>query len=739
MSWFEEQLRHREESDDAGFEDAIDSIAAAVMGTRLREALSQDEIACSAIEEILKCYHLKAKTDELPAQIKTVEEQIEYRMRPFNIMSRSVTLDEGWYHHAVGAMLGTLKEDGSAVALIPGKLKGYTLINIKTGKVVRLNRKTEKLIDKEAFCFYEPFPQKALTNRDLFRYMIRQLNISDIVFYYVMMGCSTALGLLSPMMTKWLFSDVIESGSMRMLISLAVFMMSYSISILFFNTFRSLMNSRISTKQKIAVEAAVMGRIVSLPPAFFKQYSASEVLARSDYVSSLCFTLFNTICMTGVASLLSFVYIGQIFVFAPSLVVPSLLITAATLTFSLIISFAQRKIVQEAMEQSVKTGSLTYSTITGIQKIKSSGAEKRMFSRWAREYAKMAQFQYNPPMFLKINGTISLIISLAGTIIMYAVAIKSHVAVADYYAFNTAYSMVSGSFASLSSIIITVVDIKPTLKMAKTLMEAEPELHEEKEFVNKLKGSIELSHVSFRYDEEMPYVIDDLSLKIAPEEYVAIVGPTGCGKSTLMRLLLGFETPQKGMITYDNKEITRLDLQSLRRQIGSVMQDAKLLPADIYSNIVLTAPQLSLEEAWEAAEIAAVAEDIRQMPMGMNTLITEGSGGISGGQKQRLMIARAIAPNPKILIFDEATSALDNVAQKKMSDAIDSMKCTRIIIAHRLSTIRHADRIIYLDDGKIIEDGTYEELIAKNGYFAELVERQRLEIVTGECHRDDSD
>lgn len=726
MSWFEEQLRHREESDNANFADAIDSIAGAVMGTRLRSALSQDEIAGSAIDEILKYYHLKAKTDELPPQIKTVEEQIEYRMRPFGIMSRSVTLDKGWYHHAVGAMLGTLKEDGSAVALIPGKISGYTLINIRTGKVVKLNRKTESLIDKEAFCFYEPFPQRALTIGDLFRFMIRQLNISDIVMYYALMGCSTALGLLSPMITKWLYGDVVESGNVRLLISLAVFVICYSTSLLFFNAFRSLINSRVSVKQNIAVEAALMSRIVSLPPAFFKQYSASEVLQRSDYVSSLCSTLFNSICTTGLASLLSLVYIGQIFVFAPSLVVPSLLITAATLTLSLIISFAQRGIVQEAMEQAIKTGSLTYSTISGIQKIKFSGAEKRMFSRWAREYAKQAQFQYNPPMFLKTNTTIRLIISLAGTVIMYAVAIKSHVAVADYFAFNTAYAMVSGAFTSLSSIIITVVNIKPTLKMARTLMEAEPELHEEKEIVNELKGSIELSHVSFRYDEEMPYVIDDLSLKIEPKEYVAIVGPTGCGKSTLIRLLLGFETPQKGMISYDKKDITRLDLQSLRRKIGTVMQDAKLLPADIYSNIVLTAPQLSVEEAWEAAEIAAVADDIRQMPMGMNTLITEGSGGISGGQKQRLMIARAIAPNPKILIFDEATSALDNVAQKKMSDAIDSMKCTRIIIAHRLSTIQHADRIIYLDSGKIIEDGTYEELIAKKGYFAELVERQQL-------------
>ena len=225
----------------------------------------------------------------------------------------------------------------------------------------------------------------------------------------------------------------------------------------------------------------------------------------------------------------------------------------------------------------------------------------------------------------------------------------------------------------------------------------------------------------------MPYVIDGLSLKIRAGEYVAIVGSTGCGKSTLMRLLLGFEKPEKGAIYYDGRDIDKLDLRSLRRRIGTVMQSGSLFQGDIYSNIVITDPRLSLDEAWEAAEIAGIADDIRAMPMGMQTLISEGAGGISGGQKQRLMIARAVAPKPKILMFDEATSALDNKTQKQVSDALDALKCTRIVIAHRLSTIRHCDRILVLDKGKIVEDGTYEELIAKDGLFAALVAKQRLD------------
>ena len=209
---------------------------------------------------------------------------------------------------------------------------------------------------------------------------------------------------------------------------------------------------------------------------------------------------------------------------------------------------------------------------------------------------------------------------------------------------------------------------------------------------------------------------------------MAIVGRTGCGKSTLMRLLLGFEKPEKGAVYYDGKDLNRLDLGSLRRKIGSVIQSGGLFQGDIFSNIVISAPHLTLDDAWEAAEIAGIAEDIRNMPMGMQTLISEGQGGISGGQKQRLMIARAVAPKPKILMFDEATSALDNKTQRQVSEALDKMGCTRIVIAHRLSTIRHCDRILVLDGGNVIEQGSYDELIAKNGYFAELVERQRVDI-----------
>ena len=296
----------------------------------------------------------------------------------------------------------------------------------------------------------------------------------------------------------------------------------------------------------------------------------------------------------------------------------------------------------------------------------------------------------------------------------------------DYMAFNAAYGMVMGAFTSLMSIAMVFARIRPVLHMAQPILDAQPETGEKKKVVTQLKGNIEMDSVTFRYEQNGPKIIDNLSLKIRAGEYVAVVGPSGCGKSTLIRLLLGFEKPERGSVFYDGRNIEQIDVKSLRRKIGTVMQNSGLFNESIYANIALSSNSLTLDEAWEAAEMACIADDIRAMPMGMHTMISEGQGGISGGQKQRLMIARAVAPKPSILIFDEATSALDNITQKKVTEALDNLKCTRIVIAHRLSTIRSCSRILYLGEGRVLEEGTYEELIEKNGLFAEMVARQQL-------------
>ena len=560
------------------------------------------------------------------------------------------------------------------------------------------------------------------------KFILQSLSVSDFVLIALATFAVSLIGMFSPKLNNLLFSEVLPSGNVRLLVALAVFMVSVSVSAMLITAVKGMITARIDTKLSVSVEAATMMRVMSLPAGFFKEYSSGDLASRAMQINALCNMLVSTVLTTGLTSVFSLIYISQIFIYAPALVVPALLIILVTLVFSVVSSMLQMRHGKREMELDGKESGMTYSLISGVQKIKLAGAEKRAFARWGNLYARKAKLEYDPPMFLKINSVISLAISLVGTLVMYASAVGSGVSVADYYAFSTAYGMVSGAFSSLAGIALTVAQIKPILEIVKPFFDTVPEIAEEKQVLTRLSGGIELNNVSFRYNENMPLVVDDLSLKIRPGQYVAIVGKTGCGKSTLMRLLLGFEKPQKGAIYYDGRDIERIDLKSLRRRIGVVIQNGKLFQGDIYSNIVISAPWLTVKDAWEAAELAGIADDIRKMPMGMNTLISEGSGGISGGQRQRLMIARAIAPKPKILMFDEATSALDNLTQKKVSESLDSLKCTRIVIAHRLSTIKQCDRILVLDRGKIVEDGSYNSLIEKGGYFAELVARQRLDV-----------
>lgn len=726
MGWFDEQIRQRKQNDDDVFADSFVNMAAAVLGSKVTGSLSDGSAAAkSAIDEILKYYHVKSR--EVPDNIKDTNEQLEYLMRPYGIMRRTVRLEKGWYRDAVGAMLGVMKESGRVVALIPTGFSGYCYIDPDSRKKIKINRRNQRLFDSEAIAFYKPFPLKKIGLGSVAKYIAETLSAADFALIALATLALSLIGMLSPKLNNILFAAVLPSGSVRLLLSIAVFTVSVSVSSLLISATKEMITARINTKMSVSVQAAAMMRIMSLPADFFKGYGSGDLSSRAAHISSLCNMLVSAVLTTGLTSVFSLIYISQIFIYAPVLVVPAIAVILATVAFSLISSFAQMRISKKQMELSAKESGMSYALISGIQKIKLAGAEKRAFARWGNLYAQNAKLTYNPPAFIKLNSVISLAISLIGNIVMYAAAVKSGVSVADYYAFGTAYGMVSGAFMSLAGMALTVAQIKPILETVQPFFNIVPEISEGKEVITRLSGGIELTNVSFRYNENMPLILDNMSLKIRPGQYVAIVGKTGCGKSTLMRLLLGFEKPQKGAVYYDGRDIERIDLKSLRRRIGVVMQNGKLFSGDIYSNIVISAPWLTQSDAWDAAEKAGIAEDIRRMPMGMNTIISEGSGGISGGQRQRLMIARAIAPKPKILMFDEATSALDNLTQKKVSESLDSLKCTRIVIAHRLSTIKQCDRILVLDGGKITEDGTYDELIAQNGVFAELVERQRLD------------
>ena len=729
MSWFDEQIRQRKQSDRETFADSFVNIAGAVMGRKVQVALSDDrQVTKDAVDEILKYYHIK--TQDVPDSIKDIDEQIEFLLRPHGIMRRTVTLTKGWYRDAIGAMLGLRKSDGRIVAFIPTGISGYSYIDPDTGKKARVNRKTEKLFEQDAMVFYKPFPLKKLGIKDLLLYIVQALSTADFVLVAGAALVVTLIGLLTPKINNIIFSYIVSYGSIQLLVAITIFLATVLISSHILTVVKEIISSRIVTKMNITVQVATMMRVLSLPAKFFKDYSAGELSSRTQTINALCEMLVTNVLQTGLTSLFSLIYISQIFAYAPALVLPAVLVIVATVLFSLLAALMQMKISIRQMKLSSEESGITFALLSGIQKIKLSGAEKRAFARWADKYSKQAQLTYNPPLFIKINTVVTTMITLFGTIAMYYFAVISHVSVADYFAFNTAYGMVSGAFIGLAGVALNIAKIKPVMNMIKPILEAIPEVSEGKSVVTRLSGGIDINNVTFGYDESMPPILDDISLKIKPGQYVAIVGTTGCGKSTLMRIMLGFETPKKGSVYFDGKDLSTVDLRSLRKKIGVVMQNGRLFEGDLYSNITISAPELTMDDAWEAAELSGMADDIRNMPMGMNTMVSEGGGGISGGQRQRLMISRAIAPKPRILMFDEATSALDNLTQKKVSESLDNLKCTRIVIAHRLSTIKQCDRIIVLDKGKIIEDGTYDELIEQDGFFAELVERQRLDKKT---------
>ena len=725
MSWFDEQIKQRKRGDQAQFEDALFEMASVVLGRRGAGTLDDERIVTrAAIDEILKYY--RCKPAEIPDSVTEPADQLEYALRPHGLMCRNVTLSEGWYRDAYGPMITSLKNDGRLVVLLPKALHGY-FYRDADGKKITVDRKTMAGFASEALCFYRPLPQRSLGIPDLLRYLKDCLDLSDYLVLLALTLAVTTVGLLLPRFTRFLSGFVLESGNAGILWSTAAFLLCVLIVSQLLSISRALAMNRMQIKTALSVEAAMMMRLMSLPAPFFRQYSAGELASRSGAVNRLCNLLLGGVFSLGVTALVSLLYINQMFAYAPALAKLVLVMLLILLAVTALTVFLQTRRMRAQMAQKAKESGMTYAMISGIQKIKSAGAEKRAFARWARLYARGARLEYDPPAFLKIQPAVTLAVALAGTIGQYYLAVRSGVSVSAFLAFSAACGALTGAFNAFANNALDAAQIKPILEMAEPILKAEPEAAENREIVTRLSGGIELADLSFRYNDKMPYVIDGLSLKIRPGEYVAIVGPTGCGKSTLLRLLLGFETPERGAVYYDRKDLRTLDLQSVRRKIGVVTQDGSLFQGDILSNITVAAPQITLEEAWEAAELAGIADDIRQMPMGMHTVLSEGQGSISGGQKQRLMIARAVASKPKILLLDEATSALDNKTQKQIARALDELHCTRIVIAHRLSTVQNCDRILVLDGGKIVESGAYDELIAKNGVFAGLVERQRIE------------
>lgn len=636
---------------------------------------------------------------------------------------RKVTLSRKWWSRGEGPVVA-FNQDNDVVCLLPMKFGGYSYVEPKTGETIKLNNRTASRIAGEGYCFYKPFPTCSLSIMNFVKYMFSTFTKFDIIFLIVLALSAALLGLINPMINKLIFNTIIPSGTIHDLYPLVALMIGVLVSTTAFSLFQTLWIYRIGDKIQFGTQGALWIRLLNLPIKFFKRFSSGDLASRTFTLNTICQTLSSSLIPTILSTVFSFVYLGQITSLSPALLGPTVLIIALMLATSLINGWLNTRLNKRACEYSPKLSGLVYQLFTGVSKIKIAGAEVRAFSKWADIYSKLAQIKFNPNTFIKISGAVSSAVSLGGTMLIYYIVAQNNLAPADYIAFNTAFGAFSSSVMQIYSIVMIIANLKPSIEMLEPILKEVPESNESKERMDEITGKIDINNLKFRYTPDGPLILNGLNLSVKPGEYLGIVGSTGCGKSTLFRLLLGFEEPTAGAIYYDDQNLKSLDLHSVRKNIGIVLQNGSMFSDSIFSNITITNPTATMDDAWAAAEKAGCADDIRSMPMGMHTMVAEDGGGLSGGQKQRMMIARALIASPQLLMFDEATSALDNITQATVVETLSKMNITRIVIAHRLSTIKQCDRIIYLHKGQIVEQGNYEELMAMDGYFAEMAKRQ---------------
>ena len=696
---------------------------AARMGLKQRAHATTPHTGNVAIYHILQALNI---TDyELEDEdLKSLEDQLKSIVRQYGIMMREVELKDGWWKESVGPMVGRNRE-GQLVTLLPTRSgRSYRYLSAD-GSWKKVSRKDmQSVLANKGYIFTKALPLHALGMRDLLTFILKSIWGHSMVYLVLAALMVVLLGMFTPMANKLVFETVIPTGISADLAPIAGLLVGAGIAAMLMSYIRNIFILRVENIVEMDLHNAVMGRMFFLSPQFFAKNSSGTLTAKLNNLTLLCQQLNEAIVGALLSGVLSIIYFIQVWIYGGMLLWPALLLFGLQM---LTIALHYRAVVQlrkEYTERSDQLGGMECNLFAGIQKIKVTGSELRAYTQWLSRYTRAASLIYNPNLQSRIYPALTALINIGGMALLYWFAFNNATHTSDFIAFITAFGMTTAALAGIAAQIPMMSLIKPLMNSVRPILEAVPEIQRNSTQVPMLFGNIEIKGLSFRYQEEMPLVLDNLSLSIKSGEYIGIVGKSGCGKSTLMRLLLGFEKPLRGSICYDHYELDKVDKSQLRRHIGTCLQNGSLFVGELLENITITAPWATQDDAWEALRQACMYDEVKALPMGLHTIITEGGGGFSGGQKQRLLIARALISKPNIVFFDEATSALDNISQKQVSDNLDQLHCTRVVIAHRLSTIRHCDRIIVLDKGHIAEEGNFEELMAKKGLFYEMSLRQ---------------
>ncbi len=648
------------------------------------------------------------------------------------VRHRRVILRGAWWRHDNGPLVGFLTPPAGPgptasrpVALLPSSRTSYDLVDPAAGRRATVDQATAESLGAEAFMLYTPLPERPVTARDLLRAALGGRR-GDLWTLLLMGLASGILALLVPIVTGQVFGHAIPDADRPGLLQLTLVLVVGALAASAFQLTRSFTVVRLSARLEGSVQAAIWDRLLALPVAFFRRYSVGDLADRSLGVERIRELLTGNVVTSILAAVFSVFSFALLFYYSWSMALMATALVAVLVAATALLTWMQLRHQRSLLARQGKIASLLLGLIRGIAKLRVAAAEERAFSRWAESFAEQRRFSVEARRIANAQSAFNAGYGVLTSLAIFAMVTWSSAAgmpVGDFLAWNAAFAQFLTAALATVALLSSMLTIVPLYERLQPILAAVPEVDAGQADAGDLTGDIECSHLCFRYDEQGPLILDDVSFHAAAGEFVALVGASGSGKSTCLRLLLGFDRPESGSIYFDGQDLAALGVQSVRRQIGVVMQHSRIAVGDIFTNIV-GGSNLTLDDAWEAARMAGIEDDVRAMPMGMHTVVSEGGETFSGGQKQRLLIARAIINRPRILLFDEATSALDNRTQEMVSRSLEGLKATRIVIAHRLSTIVNADRIYVFDAGKVVEVGSYRELVERGGIFSALARRQ---------------
>ncbi len=669
-----------------------------------------------------------------PAQsedLSRVSDPLDAIARASRFRTRRILLVGDWWREEHGPLLAYTNSDKSPVALLP-KDNSYVLFDPNSRTQTLVDRAVAQTLSLEAQMFYRPLPLQVRNSLTLFEFGTRG-NIKELLGMVVLGILGTLLGMVTPQATAMLVNDAIPNSNGLLLWQIALALFAAALGQAAFQMAQGILTLRVENSADANLQPAIWDRLLTLKPAFFRNYSSGDLLTRLLAIGQIRAKLSGATQRTLLSAVFSLLNLALMFFYSWQLALVgfgiTLIAVIVTVTSSTLLVDKNRK--QEAADGEIN--GLTVELINGVSKLRVAAAEGRAFAAWAKKYSQRTKLKAG---IKRIDDSVSVFneaLPSISSILLYWFAIMfiqmaeaqggSGLNMGTFLAFNSAFGTFIGGVTDLSNTLTDVLGIVPLWERAKPIAQGMPETDPSSADPGRLTGRILLDHITFRYREDGPLILDDVSIYADPGEFVAIVGPSGSGKSTVFRLLLGFETPMSGTVYYDGQDLAGLDVQAVRRQLGVVLQNGRINSGSMFENLTCGA-LVTMDEAWEAARMSGFAEDIEQMPMGMHTVVSEGGTNLSGGQRQRLLIARSILLKPKIILMDEATSALDNRTQAIVTESLDKLNAARIVIAHRLSTIRNADRIYVIEAGRLVEVGSYAELVEQEGLFARLVARQ---------------